>query len=405
MGVAAGIAAGTIGASVIGAYGAKSAADTAASSADAAAQLQHQQYMQSRQDMLPYMYYATGTDTFSADLSNQIDSTVQNFIQQERGNLDYYMPGWTEESVEEMLLSGESMGHGWDERWGSTANDLQMMQQQIDTMPDIEGALPQLYNYGQGDISAQDYLPGTEVPVYDVNGNIVRWEDNSQIPEYGEVDIYSDPSYQFRLEESLGAVDAAAAQMGDIVSGNRLYDLMDTAGDMASQEYQAAYERNVTDYDIERQREAEKYSRDVFGYGAATQEEALQYGRDLTEFGYDVQREQEMYNRGLGLYGLDYGQEMDYLNRLASIAGLGQTSTQGLANVGATTASNAGNALISAGQANAAGQMGTANAISNTIGDLTSIYAMSQYQPYPPQMFYNNYDSGYYTMGPQQPPY
>ena len=182
---------GTVVSSAVGAYGAKEAAKTSAASADRAAQLQYDQYLQSRQDMLPYMQFGVGTGSMKTDLNNQIESTVDAFIKAESGQLDGWIPGWTREDVKNMLLSGQSMGQGWDDRWGAAATELQGIQQQIDTMPDIEGALPQLYEYWPSQLNTQDYLPDTEIPVYDVDGNIVKWQDTSQIPEYGEVDILS----------------------------------------------------------------------------------------------------------------------------------------------------------------------------------------------------------------------
>jgi hypothetical protein len=395
--VTAGIAVGgTVVSSVVSAKGAKDAAATGAASADRAAQLQYEQYLQSRQDLSPYREVAVGEEIYAnRDAYNDAYSSWEKKLEDAGYSVDDYNRSGG--------LFGRSIRKLIDQKIGAPPSP--------EAFGDIDevtgytgGALNTLADWGPSQINVQDYLPGTEVPVYDVNGNIVRWEDNSQIPQYDEVDIYSDPSYQFRLNESLGAVDAAAASMGEVVSGNRLNDIMQRAGDMASQEYQAAYGRNVTDYDIARQAESEKYGRDVFSYGAATDEEAKQYGRDLTKFGYDVDREQSMYNRGLGLYGIDYGQETDYLNRLAALSNIGQTATSQTTTAGQNYASNAGDALIASGQAQAAGQLGQANAIAGGIGDLTSLYAMSQYKPLPQQSFYNNYDSGYYTMGPQMPP-
>lgn len=56
-------------------------------------------------------------------------------------------------------------------------------------------------------------------------------------------DIYSDPSYQFRLDEGLKALKAARAATGTLQTGQGLKDITDYAQRSASQEYQSAYER------------------------------------------------------------------------------------------------------------------------------------------------------------------
>lgn len=59
------------------------------------------------------------------------------------------------------------------------------------------------------------------------------------------------------------------------------------------------------------------------------------------------------------------------LNRLAGISGTGQTSAQQLGQIGATTAANTGNLLVSQGQATASGILGTGAANTSLIGNLT----------------------------------
>lgn len=52
-----------------------------------------------------------------------------------------------------------------------------------------------------------------------------------------------DPSYQFRLNEGLGAVQQASANQGNLLSGATLKALNNYAQDYASQEYHNAYNR------------------------------------------------------------------------------------------------------------------------------------------------------------------
>lgn len=55
--------------------------------------------------------------------------------------------------------------------------------------------------------------------------------------------IYDDPSYQFRLNQGLGAVQQSAAAQGNLLSGATLKALNNYAQDSASQEYHNAYNR------------------------------------------------------------------------------------------------------------------------------------------------------------------
>jgi hypothetical protein len=187
-----------------------------------------------------------------------------------------------------------------------------------------EGALSTLAGYGRSQV-------GQGIP--------------SNIPQYDPTafDLYSDPSYQFRLGEQERAINRNMAGMGKTLSGNRLEEIMRRSGEMASQEYGAARARGIEDYNI--------------GRGA----EAAQYARGVDE------------------YGRAYGEETDYLNRLASQAGLGQTSAAQTGQFGASAAANQANALMAAAQAQGAGKIGEASAWQGALGDLGTI--AGRYQP------------------------
>lgn len=60
---------------------------------------------------------------------------------------------------------------------------------------------------------------------------------------YTGQDIYSDPSYQFRLQQGQDAIQSSAAARGGLLSGATLKALQGYGQDMASQEYQNAYNR------------------------------------------------------------------------------------------------------------------------------------------------------------------
>lgn len=151
-------------------------------------------------------------------------------------------------------------------------------------------------------------------------------------------DFQADPGYQFRMQEGQKAIARASAAKGLFSSGT-LKSLTDFNQNSASQEYQNAYSR---------------------------------FNNDQT-------------NR---------------FNRLASIAGVGQTANNAVTAAGQNTANQIGQNIQSAGNAAAAGQIGTANAYANAIG--TGVNNWQQYQllsrlsqPQLPSMTPNSAGTGY----------
>ena len=133
-------------------------------------------------------------------------------------------------------------------------------------------------------------------------------------------ELQMDPSYQFRLDQNLGAIENSAAARGMQLSGSTLKDLTRFSQDYASQEYGNAYGRFM-------------------------------------------------------------GQRNDQFNRLSTLAGFGQNAS---AQTGANASNAIGNAgnqigqnIIGAGNASAAGQVGSANAMGSSLNNIGN-YAMFQ---------------------------
>jgi hypothetical protein len=136
--------------------------------------------------------------------------------------------------------------------------------------------------------------------------------------DFGMSDFQADPGYAFRLSEGQKALDRSAAARGGLISGAALKAAGRYGQDMASQEYTNAYNRYQT-------------------------------------------------NRS------------NQLNPLQSLMGAGQTSTNQLGQAGQNYATgvggalgsygtNVGNLMTGAGAAQAAGQVGAANAITGGLG-------------------------------------
>ena len=211
---------GVIGGSLLGASAAKSAANTQSAAADRAAQLQYDQFQQTRTDQEPF---------------RQAGITTQNELMRQLG------------------LGGDAGSAGY--------------------------------------------------------GSLTR--------DFGAGDFQADPGYGFRMSEGLKALDRQAAARGGLISGGALKAAQGYGQDLASQEYQNAFNRYQT-------------------------------------------------NRG-SVYGMLSGQQ-----------GVGQGATNAMGAAGQNYANQAGEAYMGAGNARASGYIGQANAIGQGVGGLANMYMQNQ---------------------------
>jgi len=141
--------------------------------------------------------------------------------------------------------------------------------------------------------------------------------DGDYMQDFTLGDFIRDPGYDFRLQQGQQALDRSAAARGGALSGAAIKGSLRYGQDYASNEFQNAYNR---------------------------------FNNDRTQ----------------------------RFNRLASIAGIGQTTTRDVAQMGSQTASNVANNIIGAGNAQASSYVGQGNAINgvtNTLGN----FAMNRY--------------------------
>jgi hypothetical protein len=125
--------------------------------------------------------------------------------------------------------------------------------------------------------------------------------------DFSMADYQADPGYAFRLQQGQQAIERSAAARGGLGSGRMAKDLTDYAQGAASQEYGNAYNRYQT-------------------------------------------------NRA------------NQLNPLQSLAGVAQTATGQMQTAAQNYGNNASNNAMAAGNANASGYIGQANAISGGVG-------------------------------------
>jgi len=184
-------------------------------------------------------------------------------------------------------------------------------------------AFNQLASYGRSPIDPSQYIPQSNIPEFDSQGF--------------NMDFWKDPSYEWRKEEQLRGIDRTAGATGKVTSGNRMDEIMRRSGDMASQEYPAAF------------------------------------GRYKDQYNADKMRESEQYGRGVDDFGRAYGMEGDYLNRLAGLSDYGFNAVSGLGKTGTQMSTNITNSMMNMGNAQAAGRLGEANAWGGAVRDIATI--------------------------------
>lgn len=145
-------------------------------------------------------------------------------------------------------------------------------------------------------------------------------ENGRFMQSYSGQDIYDDPSYKFRLNEGLNAVQSGAAAHGGLLSGATQKALMNYGQDAASQEYGNAYNRFTAD-------------------------------------------------------------QTNQYNRLANLVGVGQNAAAQTGNAGLQTGQAIANNTMMGANAQAAGIIGSANAWNNAaqqLGTMGTAYMNNQ---------------------------
>lgn len=464
--VAVAVTAGSVVSGYLGAKGAEDAANIGAGAEARRLGFERDVYERTLGDYAPYREAGTGTRAGYDAVERDRMASAEDFLRRQNQVNPGLLRRLSSEGITtpEQLLDFARSG-GMDTGWGAEADQFATgvidYDRQTEAYGDPSqltgGALDTLSRYGRSAIDEGQYIPGTDIPTYQrsvigdmpgIDQRVSEFGDGGDIPEFNvtgdipefdqsQFDLYKDPGYEFRRGEMERGVNRAMADMGKVTSGNRIEEIMERTGEMASQEYGSAYERMLSDYGLRRGAETEQYGRDVFGYQEGRQREADiygravgeygltrgaedarygrgvdeygrvygrdvdQYGRDLTAYGADVGREAGEFGRGVDAYGRAYGREEDYLGRQRYLTDVGQAAVAGTTTAGGNYASGAGGAVSRAGEYGAAGALGRGNAYSNVLGDVTSMYALNQMnRPPPVQSTYNNYS----RYGAVQPP-
>jgi hypothetical protein len=173
-------------------------------------------------------------------------------------------------------------------------------------------------------------------------GGVAGYDPASVMRNFGASDFQADPGYAFRLSEGMKALDRTAAARGGLLSGSTLKGAQRYGSDLASQEYQNAFNR----------------------YQANRAQQAQEYGNAFNRF---------------------QTERINTLAPLQSLAGVGQSASQqaqqasqnyatGAANTLGAFGAAQGSNIIGAGNARASGYVGAANALSGGIGQGLNFY-------------------------------
>ena len=162
--------------------------------------------------------------------------------------------------------------------------------------------------FRQGGLTAQNEI----MQLLGIGGDKAAAGYGSLGKSFGQADFEQDPGYAFRQQEGMKALERSAAARGNLLSGSTLKGVQRFGQDLASQEYQNAFNR------------------------------------------YQVNRSNK-------------------LNPLQSLMGSGQSATNVMTNAAGQMGQNEANNLYNAGQARASGYVGQANALATALGQVGSI--------------------------------
>lgn len=173
-------------------------------------------------------------------------------------------------------------------------------------------------------------------------GGVAGYDPASAMRNFGASDFQTDPGYAFRLSEGMKALDRTAASRGGLLSGATLKGAQRYGSDLASQEYQNAFNR----------------------YQSNRAQQAQEYGNAFNRF---------------------QTERTNTLAPLQSLAGVGQSATQqaqqasqnyatGAANTLGTFGAAQGSNIIGSGNARASGYVGGSNALSGGVGQALNFY-------------------------------
>ena len=204
------VSAAIVGSAVVGGVASNMAAKTQAKGAKKAAALQHEQYMQTREDQMPFLeagYGATDRLNELLGLGSKFDTSFQNFDAAK-------------------YLAANPDAQAWaqgKQREKGQAASLEQLAYEHYTSDAARHGQPRAGDFFINQAPLADY------------GKYAR--------DFSMQDFQADPGYAFRLAEGMKALDRQAASRGGLISGGALKAAQRYGQDLGSQEYQNAFNR------------------------------------------------------------------------------------------------------------------------------------------------------------------
>jgi hypothetical protein len=205
-----GIESAIIGSAVVGGLASNAAAKKQAKGAKKAAQLQQEQYLQTREDQMPFLeagYGATNRLNELLGLGPKFDTSFQNFDAAK-------------------YLAANPDAQAWaqgKQRERGQPSSLEQLAYEHYTSDEARRGQARTGDFFRNQAPAADY------------GKYAR--------DFGMQDFQADPGYAFRMSEGLKSLDRQAAARGGLISGGALKAAQRYGQDLGSQEYQNAFNR------------------------------------------------------------------------------------------------------------------------------------------------------------------
>lgn len=274
------------------------------------------------------------------------------------------LPQFTTPATQGQWLPGvgeDQIGAGYFGATPASVNEA-ALNAEIDRLYGQQQAQQQQWQANQAQAGQVGTIPG-EDPYYGMYANGYQAAPDLMVGNYQDPGDFTmekfqqDPGYAFRMSEGLKALDRTAAARGGLISGSALKAASRYGQDMASQEYQNAFNR----YNQNR----------TFNSNLFNANRAYQTGQYNTNRNFNTDLYQTNRSNALAPLGTLMASGQNAANQMGAAG-------QNYAGSAGTTYQQAGNAaaagINAAGQAGAAGQMGVANSLNNAINTAASSY-------------------------------
>lgn len=182
-------------------------------------------------------------------------------------------------------------------------------------------------------VSSGAYDPGEFTKTYDPGVLNTSGVKTPGAFNASSVNVFSDPGYQFRMEQGQKALDRSAAAKGLTMSGAQLKALTEYGQGMGSQEYGNAFNRAFTQYGTQ----VDEYGRNINAMN--------------TDYNANVNRQNTLYNQNANNYNLNAGRLQNNYSNLFNISNTGQAAANNNVAAAQSMGNNVSNSLVNNGNA------------------------------------------------------